>query len=63
MTALDKYIRLESVGQWREHSSAETVEVIVSFGDSTLELTNLQDAPITHWSLLATRRIGTKASA
>ncbi len=63
MTALDKFIRLEAVGQWRENHDAQSVEVIVSFGDSTLQLTSLQDNPITHWALLATQRIGTKGSA
>lgn len=60
MTAIDKFIRLEAVGFWLEQGQEEAREVIVSFGDSTLQLTSLQDVPLTHWSLLATSPIGTR---
>ncbi len=60
MTAIDKFIRLEAVGFWLEQGQEEAHEVIVSFGDSTLQLTSLQDVPLTHWSLLATSPIGTR---
>ena len=62
MTAIDKFIRLEAVGQWHEPGE-EPQEVIVSFGDATLQLASLQDVPLTHWSLLATSRIGTRGEA
>lgn len=55
MTALDKYIRLETIGRWRENPESGTKEVIVSFGNSTLVLSDLEDNPITHWALAATR--------
>ena len=60
MTAIDKFIRLEAVGWWFEAGRQEAREVIVSFGDATLEITSLKDVPLTHWSLLATKRIGTR---
>ena len=63
MTAIDKFIRLEAVGWWYEAGRQEAREVIVSFGDATLQLTSLTDVPLTHWSLLATRRIGTRGEA
>ena len=63
MTAIDKYTRLEAVGWWFEAGRQEAREVIVSFGDATLQLTSLKDVPLTHWSLLATERIGTRGEA
>ncbi len=63
MTALDKFIRLEAVGWWFEAGRQEAREVIVSFGDATLQITSLKDVPLTHWSLLATKRVGTRAEA
>lgn len=63
MTAIDKFIRLEAVGYWFEPGRQEAREVIVSFGDASLQLTSLKDVPLTHWSLLATRRIGTRGAA
>lgn len=63
MTAIDKFIRLEAVGWWFEAGRQEAREVIVSFGDATLQITSLKDVPLTHWSLLATKRVGTRAEA
>ncbi len=63
MTAIDKFIRLEAVGWWYEAGRQEAREVIVSFGDATLQITSLKDVPLTHWSLLATERIGTRGEA
>lgn len=63
MTALDKFIRLEAVGWWFEAGRQEAREVIVSFGDATLQISSLKDLPLTHWSLLATKRIGTRGEA
>ncbi len=51
MTALDKYTRLESVGQWKEDPNAREKEVIVSFGDATLVLSDFQENPLSHWAL------------
>lgn len=63
MTAIDKFIRLEAVGWWFEAGRQEAREVIVSFGDDTLQISSLKDVPLTHWSLLATRRVGTRGEA
>jgi len=63
MTAIDKFIRLEAVGWWFEAGRQEAREVIVSFGDATLQISSLKDVPLTHWALLATKRIGTRGEA
>jgi hypothetical protein len=51
MTELDRYLRLEAVGLWREAPDAQPREVIVSFGKSTLLLTDLKERPLAHWPL------------
>jgi hypothetical protein len=58
MTALEKYVRLEAEALWSESSGAEPRSVIVSFGNATLVITDISDAPITHWSLATTRIVG-----
>lgn len=62
MTAIDKYIRLEAVGQWREAPEQSPREVIVSFGDQTLVLSDLKENPLSHWALAATRRVSRNGS-
>ena len=52
-TALKKYQRLEATGLWRAGPEAQRREVIVSIGNATLVITDLQDRPLTHWSLPA----------
>ena len=56
MTALDKYQRLEATGLWRETSEVQRREVIVSMGDASLTISDLQDRPLTHWSIAAIER-------
>lgn len=56
MTALEKYERLESLGLWRENAEAQRIEVIVSFGDASLVLSDANNRPYTHWSLAALER-------
>lgn len=51
MTALDRYLRLEAVGLWREAPDADVREVIVSFGKTTLLFTDLRERPLGHWPL------------
>lgn len=62
MTALEKYIRLEAEGLWRAAPGAEPRAVVVSFGNATLVMSAVlaagDDAPLAHWSLAATRRVG-----
>lgn len=57
MTALDRYIRLEAAGRWRESRDADWREVLISFGNATLVLSSFDEDPLTHWSLAATERI------
>jgi len=53
MTAIKEFERLEALGLWRDSSHAQRREVVVSFGDSTLVLSDINNRPITHWSLAA----------
>ena len=56
MTALTEYQRLEASGLWRPDPDAQRTEVIVSIGDATLVITDMQERPLTHWSLAAVER-------
>jgi len=56
MTALTAFLRLEATGLWRETPDAQRREVIVSLGDATLILKDMQDRALTHWSLAAIER-------
>ncbi|MEO0344254.1 MAG: hypothetical protein AAF198_12545 [Pseudomonadota bacterium] len=58
MTALKEYARLEATGLWRAGAHAQRREVIVSFGEATLVLSDVNEMPLTHWSLAAVDRIG-----
>ena len=53
MTALKEYERLEATGLWRPGPEEQRREVIVSIGDATLVISDLQDRALTHWSLAA----------
>ena len=57
MTALDKYQRLESTGLWRASPEVQRREVIVSFGNATLVLSDKSETALTHWSLAALKRL------
>ena len=57
MTALERYLRLEAVGVWREHCAAPAREVVVSLGRSTLVLTDLDERP-RHWALAGVAAVG-----
>lgn len=57
MTALNQYERLEATGFWRETPQSRRRDVIVSFGEATLVLTDPRsELPLTHWSLPAVTR-------
>jgi hypothetical protein len=57
MTALTKYQRLECPGLWREAPEAQRRDVVVSFRDATLILSDSRsDTPLSHWSLPAVER-------
>lgn len=55
-TALHKYDRLEATAIWRASAKDQRRDVIVSIGDATLVISDLQDRAITHWSIPAVRR-------
>lgn len=58
MTALKKYVRLECPGLWRESPAAQRRDVIVSFREATLILSDSRsEVPLTHWSLPAVERV------
>ncbi|SEV96870.1 hypothetical protein SAMN04488515_0444 [Cognatiyoonia koreensis] len=57
MTALKEYARLESGGIWRESPDKAAREVIVSFGDATLVVSDGSGSALTHWSLPAVTRL------
>lgn len=56
MTALSKYDRLEATGLWRPTPDGQRREVIVSVGDATLVISDMNDQAIAHWSLAAVAR-------
>lgn len=58
MTALAQYQRLEATGTWRAAPEAQRRDVIVSFGDATLILSDPRsEVPLSHWSLPAVTRL------
>ncbi len=57
MTALDEYQRIEAAGLWRPSGDTQRVDVIVSIGDATLVISDMQDRALTHWSLAAVVRV------
>ena len=61
MTALDRYVRLESDALWRETPDGQLRNVVVSFGDATLVIADGAGRPLSHWSLPAAIRQNPKA--
>ncbi|MGR3616831.1 MAG: hypothetical protein ACU0BB_12400 [Paracoccaceae bacterium] len=57
MTALKQYERLEAAGLWRPDSESQRRDVIVSIGDATLTICDVNDRPLAHWSLAAVERL------
>ncbi|KAJ55212.1 hypothetical protein ACMU_15770 [Actibacterium mucosum KCTC 23349] len=53
MTALQEYQRLESPGIWRPGGDAQRRDVIVSFGEASLVISDNNDVALAHWSLAA----------
>ncbi|MEM8729644.1 MAG: hypothetical protein AAGF79_06955 [Pseudomonadota bacterium] len=56
MTALTRYQRIEATGLWRAHAEEQRREVVVSLGDATLVISDINDQALTHWSLAAVLR-------
>ncbi|PCJ73400.1 MAG: hypothetical protein COA53_12630 [Rhodobacteraceae bacterium] len=57
MTAIDKYTRLEALGQWSESPDLPPREVVVSFENTTLVLSDMNENPLCHWAMAATSRL------
>ncbi|MBC58567.1 MAG: hypothetical protein CL814_16745 [Confluentimicrobium sp.] len=57
MTALSQFERLESSGLWREGPQAQRRDVIVSFGDASLVISDTRERALAHWSLAAVTRL------
>lgn len=53
MTALDRYVRLESDALWWAGADAQRRDVTISFGDATLVIADGAGRPLAHWSLPA----------
>ena len=53
MTALDRYVRLESEALWRDEPGGQRRDVTISFGDATLVIADATGKPLAHWSLPA----------
>lgn len=62
MTALQKYDRIEATGLWRPDANGQRREVIVSIGNATLVISDMNDQAITHWSLAAVARANPQSS-
>ncbi|GLQ34958.1 hypothetical protein GCM10007939_12410 [Amylibacter marinus] len=62
MTAIKEFDRLEALGLWKEGPDAQRREVVVSFGDATLVLSDIHNRPLTHWSLAAIQRVESSKS-
>ncbi|MGY3439240.1 MULTISPECIES: hypothetical protein [unclassified Marinovum] len=56
MTALTQFQRLEAPGLWRADENAQRRDVIVSVGDASLVLSDMNDRALAHWSLAAIER-------
>lgn len=56
MTAITKYDRLEATGLWRASPDKQRVDVVVCIGDATLQIKDMRDQALTHWSLAAIER-------
>jgi hypothetical protein len=56
MTALKDFDRLEATGLWRASPEDQRREVIVSLGDATLTMSDMNNQALAHWSLAAVQR-------
>lgn len=57
MTALPEYDRLECTGIWRPDGDQQRRDVMVSFGDATLVISDQNNRALAHWSLPAVERL------
>ncbi|RPE66331.1 hypothetical protein EDD53_2033 [Pacificibacter maritimus] len=57
MTALKEFDRLEATALWRPEGETQRIEVVMSMGEATLIISDLNDKTLSHWSLPAVERI------
>ena len=57
MTAIDGLERLEATALWRPATGAQRRDVLVSVGEAELRIFGADEAPLSHWSLPAIRRL------
>lgn len=62
MTALDKYQRIEALGLWRADNVSQRKDVLISIGETTLLISDMQEQPLAHWSLAAIERANPETS-
>jgi hypothetical protein len=58
MSARQTYILFAAPGRWREAPDGPARDVIVSLGNATLVLTDVQDRILGHWALAGIRAVG-----
>ncbi|WP_108482588.1 hypothetical protein [Oceaniglobus ichthyenteri] len=56
MTALKEFERLETTGIWRAGRLDQRRDVVVTLGDATLAIFDMNETALAHWSLAAVRR-------
>lgn len=61
MTALREYERLECSGLWRANADEQRRDVVASFGNATLVISDNAGRPLSHWSLPAIVRLNAGA--
>lgn len=55
VTALDRYAKLEAIGQYFDAHEDSPREVVISFGERSLIIMSLDDHPLAHWPLASLR--------
>ena len=56
MTALKEFEQIEAVGIWRADAEAQRRDVIITLGDASLTIFDMQDRVLAHWSIPAIAR-------
>lgn len=56
MTALKEFEKIEATGIWRADQDAQRRDVIVTLGDATLTMFDMQERVLAHWSIPAIAR-------
>lgn len=56
MTALAEFEKIEAIGLWRDGAEAQRRDVIVTLGDASLTILDMQNRVLAHWSIPAVAR-------